>query len=435
MRRAWTALLGTILAAVPAFAQDSSGSPASPPAQANQGGDQGNRPATQANQGDQAAAQTNQPGSQANKPRFLEPPREDPTGYVRAEYLLWWLTSAPNPVPLLTTGDPGNDPRAGTVGATSTQVLFGNRDIRLDSFSGARLTAGYWLGDDRVVGIEANGFFLGEQERDFSFASNASGRPLLAVPFRSLAGEERLLVAAPGGAGVPLGVGSFDASYRTDLWGAEADVMVKVLRKCYLGIDVLAGFCYRGLEEEMNLLYGLTATGAPAFGGTAHDRFATNNDFYGGEIGARLTYGRGYFAATFTAKVGLGDTHQEVEIAGDGSIFRAGGSSAFGVFAQPSNIGTHTHDEFTATPELNVRVSYDLTDHVTVSAGYNAIFWGDVVRPGNQIDRTIDTAAGPGTFFTGLQAGVPATGDRPAARSETSILWAHGVSFGAEFRF
>src|SRR5581483_840532 len=87
-------------------------------------------------------------------------------GWVRAEYLFWWMKAAPLPVPLVTTGDPrvGFDPNnvntvntAGAIGEPGTLVLFGGRPAHYSPFSGLRLAAGVWADDEQTVGIDGSG--------------------------------------------------------------------------------------------------------------------------------------------------------------------------------------------------------------------------------------------------------------------------------------
>ncbi len=61
--------------------------------------------------------------------------------------------------------------------------------------------------------------------------------------------------------------------------------------------------------------------------------------------------------------------------------------------------------------------------------GYDFLYWSSVARPGDQIDRTVNsTQIAPRTGpFTG-----PA---RPAFEFKNTDYWAHGVNFGVEFRY
>jgi hypothetical protein len=61
--------------------------------------------------------------------------------------------------------------------------------------------------------------------------------------------------------------------------------------------------------------------------------------------------------------------------------------------------------------------------------GYTFLYWGEVLRAGNQIDQVVNTNLLP-----------PATGPvsgplRPAARLADSSFWAQGISLGLELNF
>ena len=81
---------------------------------------------------------------------------KDPKFYVGLEYLLWW-TSGMNAPAVLTTGPvgvTGPSGRPGVVGAPGTQVLAGG-DIGFGAGSGARISLGGWLSDDKLLGADA----------------------------------------------------------------------------------------------------------------------------------------------------------------------------------------------------------------------------------------------------------------------------------------
>ena len=70
------------------------------------------------------------------------------------------------------------------------------------------------------------------------------------------------------------------------------------------------------------------------------------------------------------------------------------------MFAQPTNIGHYSRNVFAVVPEVGLSVGFEVTAWLRLSLGYNFLYWSDVVRPGEQIDRVI----GVGTA-TGLALG------------------------------
>src|SRR5262245_38160655 len=95
-------------------------------------------------------------------PPACDTPVADPdcsTGWVEAEYLLWWVMGGPLPIPLVTRGSAA-DAIPGALGQPTTQILYGNQSDNFGAFSGARLKAGMWLDADRQWAFEVGGFVL-----------------------------------------------------------------------------------------------------------------------------------------------------------------------------------------------------------------------------------------------------------------------------------
>src|SRR5262249_44828964 len=129
-----------------------------------------------------------------------------------------------------------------------------------------------------------------------------------------------------------------------------------------------------------------------------NDSFATRNRFYGGQLGLDGEWRLGRFFLGGVVKVGLGQTHQEVDIAGMQQLFTpAGGKTAFngGLLALPSNSGHFSRDQFSVVPEIGLKLGYNVTENVRVFVGYDLIYWTNVLRPGDQIDTTLNTAQIP----------------------------------------
>src|SRR5262249_10329720 len=121
-----------------------------------------------------------------------------------------------------------------------------------------------------------------------------------------------------------------------------------------------------------------------------------------------------------------------VDIRGDQIVVPPGAGPAIfvgGLLATQTNIGRTSRDTFAVVPELNLNVGYQVPPHVRLFAGYESLYWSNVVRPGEQIDGVIDIA-----FVPNPPAGVQPTGlFRPANPFRQSDLWAHGLNLGMEF--
>ncbi len=55
-----------------------------------------------------------------------------PRTWASAEYLMWWITNGPNPVPLATAGNITIDGvNVGSLGASTTQVVLGRDQLEV----------------------------------------------------------------------------------------------------------------------------------------------------------------------------------------------------------------------------------------------------------------------------------------------------------------
>ena len=351
------------------------------------------------------------------------------TCWVSAEYLLWWFKDAPTP-PLVTTGPAGSN---GILGQPGTIVLFGGSGVDLQEHQGARFTIGMWLDEDELVGVEGNYFFLGRSSA--SFAAASSGNPLLARPFfnASLNAQDSELVASPGllAGGVRVGLDS-------QLQGAEANLLCVLEDDCCCQVSLLAGFRYVQLDEGLSVNEGLfILPTAPALGGSrieVADFFGTHNHFYGGQVGLRAQAWRGDAFLRLEGKVALGFTHEAVNINGSPQTTTVAGvttSQVGGLLAVPSNIGHFHRDEFAVLPEVGIKVGYQLTDAIAVTAGYSFLYWSDVVQPGDQMDLRLNPSQLPTSSGAGTLVGVA----RPSATLHGTDFWAHGLNVGLEVRY
>ena len=80
-------------------------------------------------------------------------------------------------------------------------------------------------------------------------------------------------------------------------------------------------------------------------------------------------------------------------------------------------------------PELGFTLGYQLTRRIRTNLGYSMIYWGNVARAGEQIDRNIN----PNQFPFAAGAVVPP--NRPQFQFEQTDYWVQGLSFGGEFRW
>jgi hypothetical protein len=366
--------------------------------------------------------------------------------WVTGEYLLWWVKRGPLPVPLITTGPfpapTGVSP--GVLGQPGTSLIYGLTDMDYQSFSGLSLTAGYWFDSDQTIGFEGRGFLLERRTNKFNTASDAMGNPVLALPNTFEGMPERFTVSQ-----ADRRFGSVDVPSTTRLWGAEANILQSLSSQGCLQACALAGFRYLGLQEGLGIQSFSTAlnNGLPTdtvvflgqpFGPPAsvlvHDRFDTHNQFYGGQIGGRVDYTSGKLFGSLGVMVALGDTHEGISNAGTTSLIVPGQPNIAvngGRLVAASNAGHFTQDAFSVVPELEVNVGWKVTNTIKAFVGYNFLYWTEVVRPGNQIDQTIDARQIP----TSIVYTPGFVGTAPAVPFRKSDYWAQGITFGLQFAF
>jgi hypothetical protein len=304
---------------------------------------------------------------------------------------------------------------------------------------------GFWLDDGHRFGVDGGYFFIASHTTAQSVATNGQpGSPILAVPFFDAdTGAEHSFVR-----GFPtITAGSARLTLTSRMQGAELNGVMNAPSYAGVHLAMLGGFRYADLKEHLS--FGTTSLGVmptlPPAGNNGLvfdtlDRFNTHNYFYGGQLGLRAEYRLGKWFASGSAKVALGDMFEiGSRFAGyTTNVFNnpAGGTpkstSGFGAFVQQSNYGSEHRHEFAVVPEAGVNIGYQVTNGARLFVGYDFLYLSDVLRPGKQIDRTInfsqtvDSIAGGRPF-------VPGT--RPSRDLTSSDFWAQGLNFGVEVRY
>jgi hypothetical protein len=357
--------------------------------------------------------------------------------WAEAEYLVWWVKNGPLTTPLVTTGSVA-DPVPGALDQPNTTVLFGDHGFDYKTFSGIRVSGGFWANCDHTIGFDGSGFALERRIAGFTTDSDIVGRPLIARPFTNAITmtPDAETVSVPG-----LFSGRIAIASDSELWGAEANARSCVYRDGNRGYDVFAGFRYIDLGESLEIVdQSLSLPGSTFLfnntqfqdGGNLLQRadvFTTHNRFYAGQIGGQADYHWGGVFVSVIGKLALGDNHETVTIAGRSSVTPLGGTAASlpsGLLAVASNVGSAERDQFAVVPELRLRVGYQFNHYLSAYMGYTLLYWSDVVRPGNQIDPVVN----PTLITTSPLFGQNIGGAQPAPRFERSDFWAQGLDFG-----
>lgn len=348
--------------------------------------------------------------------------------YASAEYLFWW-TQANRMPPLLSTSSQAD---RGFLGAGSTQILLGNGSFGDNGHSGGRFNVGYWFGCDQRWAIEGGGFFLSEASQ--TFTQSSTGEPLLARPFLNANVPQPFseIVAANG-----ISAGTFTAQTTTSLWGADVNLRRFLSGTCCRRLDLIGGFKYLNLNESLTIQEAVTAdpSNQTVAGAFVTDQFRTQNHFYGGQIGLLGEARRGRWYVDSALKIGLGNMNQNLQIDGAQTVtFRNGTTQTFpgGLLALPgANIGSYSQNKFAVVPEVGFNIGYHLRPNLRIFVGYNFLYASSVLRPGDQIDTTLDVTRIP-NFPTGA---TPLTLVRPTTTLRDTEFFAQGISFGLQFKW
>ena len=165
-----------------------------------------------------------------------------------------------------------------------------------------------------------------------------------------------------------------------------------------------------------------------------HDSFNARSQFFGGQVGVRSEFDHGPFYAEFTGKVGMGDSHESILVNGATTLVPAATGvpqvAPGGFLATATNSGRFVRDRFAVVPEVGINAGYQPCPLLRLFVGYTFLYWSDVVRAGDQIDRTVNLTAVPSSGTFGTLVG-PA---RPTVPFRGTDFWAQGVTFGFELR-
>jgi hypothetical protein len=370
--------------------------------------------------------------------------------YVAFDYLLWSLQADEAP-PLVTTSPQNGS--FGILGNPGTRVVAGG-DLNQPMFSGGRVTLGLWLRPDESIGLIGSFFMLQQQTRQLTFGS-LSGDPLYARPIidATTGSEQSQLVSAlfpPTSEAIISGTATVQST--TQLLGADLNLRWNLMhnvrpKNCDIKefhLDLVGGFRYLHLNDRLTISEELITgpagdilPSAPPAGTVflVSDEFQTVNNFYGGQLGLMGEWRYKSWFLNFTGKVAIGATRAQVTIdgatvrqfPGESAATRRGGLLAL----DGTNIGTYGRTAFSVVPEIAVAVGYQISANCRVYVGYNLLFWTNVARPGDQIDRYVNARYLP--FYGDADARTGPARPRFAFNDDT--FWAQGLIAGLEWRF
>jgi len=217
--------------------------------------------------------------------------------------------------------------------------------------------------------------------------------------------------------------GTVTARTGNDFYGAEANLRSRVLCGPCWNVDLIAGYRYLALDEDLTISESLQALRVPLTF-ALNDSFRVHNRFNGGQIGLESEWRRNRWSLDLKAKVALGNVSERVDIFG--STVTNGVAVPRGLLAEPTNSGSFRRNRFAVSPDVGLNVGYQVTNHMRAFVGYDYLYLSDVVRAGDQVDFRVNP-----NQLRGVAAG-PAL---PAFNFRSSDFWAQGVSFGLEFKY
>lgn len=345
---------------------------------------------------------------------------------------LLWFQKGQYSQPLVSTSPPGTSQGlAGVLGADTT-VLVGDEILPYDSSFGGRFTIGHWLDDSLEHAVLARYWVIGNSTFDDAYSSN--GSTILAFPFYNvdLATEDARLVGFPNGQQGVLS-GYINVHSVSSFNGGDVLLRTPIFRDCMRRWDLVAGYQFSRQEETLELTSTTniqTQPNGPIDASvTMFDQFATSNEFHGGVLGLSIQRQLACYSLDILAKVAFGDMRQTTVI--DGGTMTSTGSGAqidpYGLYAQPTNIGTMVDNKFCVVPEVNINLGCQVCPCLKWYVGYTFIYWSTAARPGDQIDRLINTT---------YQGPLPVGDRRPDhSRIWSHNTWLHGLNLGLEYRF
>ena len=368
--------------------------------------------------------------------------------WIQADYFLGWIQSDRTPGPLITTGSP-NDPRPGALGNPNTRTLFDGTLLDYGLHSGLWAGFGSWFDDDQLLGFEVVGFMLETHTIHGEANSDKAGNPLIARPFFNtfLGVEDAMVITTPlVGAEGEDRFGGIDIFADSRTWGAQANLLAGIGSIGPVQIGMLGGFRYLGQKDELRFSQSSTLLSVPLNLGflgnnvfppdilSLKDFFETNNHFYGGQIGVRTEYRAGPWFFNLASSVALGSTYQKLHHEGwtmmtdsKGVNLRAPG----GLYVVGANLGNFERWQFSVATEVSLKVGFQITQRLRTQFGYQFLYWDNVVRPGEQIDRNIDVRQVPSQL-----AYVPGfVGTNPQLLFGSTDFWLQGLTLGLTFQF
>lgn len=343
-------------------------------------------------------------------------------GWFDLDTLFWWGRGL-NRSPVIVGG-------ANTTELPTNPLLGGaDHPIGNELLFGLRADVGFWLDDCKNYGVGGRtwGILTNGQEEIITNGGNSTGiqffNTSLGIP------DTYLVNIATNGSGA--NTGTIGVLNELDVFSGELYLRALLVGDRHHRTELLGGYTFLRLDSgyrlESVVLDGIL-TGPPPVGTvtTLTDQFTTHNTFHGGHIGLASNLNRGRVGFGLSGKVALGNMESTSVVTGQFSQIppqpNPPTTADRGLFAQSSNIGTITQNNFTFIPEMNAKMRYQL-GRAELGVGYTVILLPEVAMAASQVDNNIDALN---------ILGVP---EAPLPRFNTEAYFLHGLDLGLTFRF
>lgn len=339
--------------------------------------------------------------------------------WASAEILYWWTNDSTIPIPLATKN---NIPGAlAIIGQPGTEIILGSgssqNSFDFDGMRGLRLTFGGWLDDTHCYGLEASAFGLAPK------TEKMLANPVVDVPFFSTTtGSENVLVGGR--------VNNITDENTLGPSSFEINMLYRIPR-ARIPLVVTAGFRYMNIDDKVVLIDSIFNTPSlpPGAALNVEDTFNARNHFYGLQLGARTKTNYCNFVFEGKAQIAFGMNYQRLAIHGQTNVNNQTVLQPIGLFAEPTNSGTFTHEQFAMLPELQIKLGYNGINYLSPFITWNLLYMNNVNRAAKQIDRNINQSQNPLLGGTGTLIGAPA----PQKQFRQSSFWLQGISIGVSF--
>jgi hypothetical protein len=345
----------------------------------------------------------------------------------RVEYLLWWRKPVCLKPPILTAGSPA-DAVPGAIGQPGTVLVLGQSKFEFPAGSGVRPAVGVWLLGDELLGLEVSGLYLQQGSNSRSFQT-VQGNPPTFLPFQNPQNVQQALpFSIPGAV-----EGTSFACGTSGLSGVEASLLSRAAQMrsaVELSATFLVGYRFLELTDRVVVTQTQSLVADPSVQAVGSDTFTTRNQFHGAQVGCRLGLGYGDWSLEYRTSLAVGETLLVSQINGSPLIGPpvAAGLVPGPLLALASNLGEKKTTRISLVPELALTAHYRVGEYLSLSLGYNVLYWNKILCPGDQMDTHANLTLLPGRG--------PATGPAvPASPIAFTDFFAQGLTAGVELRY